>query len=164
MAKIRSRSASLLAALASGALLLVAAAPVYAGGPAFQMDLAAGLACPAFDLRIEGYGDGQQVSRDLPGGRILGAGTGFELVFTNLASGKSITTKANGAASVTTTLRDGSSRMALTGHNVVILFPADGGPSTTLYVGRVSIGVATDGVWTVGASAGASMDVCAAVS
>lgn len=164
MSKTRSRGASLLATLASCALLLVAAGPVAASGPAFQMDLPAGLACPSFDLRIEGYGTGQQVSRDLPGGRILGAGTGFALVFTNLASGSSIRTSPNGATTLTTTYGDGSSRMALTGHNVVILFPADGGPSTTLYVGRVVIGVAPDGTWTVGAVAGTSMDVCAALS
>jgi hypothetical protein len=164
MSEPRRRRASRWAALAAIAALLVTAAPVAADGPAFSFDLPAGWACSDFDLRIEGYGDGQQVSRELPGGRVIGAGTGNTLVYTNLQSGATLSTRANGAVSITTAYDDGTLRMALQGHNVVILFPADGGPSTTLYVGRVVVNVAADGVWSVAPGAGTATDICAALS
>lgn len=163
MSESRRRHASIGAAIAAIALLLVAAAPVAADAPVFQVDLPAGLACAGFDLRIEGYGSGQQVTRELPGGRVIGAGTGNVLVFTNLSTGATLSTRANGAVSITTTDADGASAMALTGHNVVILFPADGGPSTTLYTGGVWIRVAPDGVWSVQRQSGAGLDICGAL-
>ena len=47
----------------------------------------------------------------------------------------------------------------------MILFPTDnGGPSTTLYAGRVTVDVAADGVWTVTKTAGTASDICAALS
>jgi len=165
MSEPRRRRASRWAALAAMAALLVTAAPVAADGPAFTFDLPAGLACADFDLRIEGYGDGPQVwERQLPGGRVITAGTGSRLVYTNLQTGATISTRSNGGVNMTTIYDDGTSRMALTGHNVLILFPADGGPSTTLYVGRVVIRVAADGVWTVAPGAGTATDICAALS
>lgn len=168
MSASRNRRATLFAALASMAMLLGAAVPASAAEPAFQMDLPAGLACAGFDLRVEGYGSGFPVNREfaVPGGtiRILSAGPGFQLTFTNLGTGRHVDLDSNGAVSWTRVYDDGSAAMALTGHNVVILFPADGGPSTDLYVGRVRIDVAPDGVWTVQGSAGAQLDICAALS
>ena len=153
------------AALAVVAGMLLSAAPASASGPAFQFDFPAGTACAGFDLRIEGYGSGQQVSRELPGGRIIGAGTGYGLVYTNLATGASLSTRANGAVSITTTDEDGSSTMAMMGHNVVILFPSDdGGPGVTLYVGKVVVSVGSDGVWSVQRVSGTATDVCATLS
>jgi hypothetical protein len=163
MSNVRRRGAAIGAVLAA-ALLLVAATPVAAADQAFAVDFPAGLACAGFDLRIEGYGSGQQVNRALPGGRIIGAGTGMELRFTNLATSATYATKANGAVTLTTTYDDGASKLMLTGHNVVILFPADGGPSTFLYVGRVVIDVGVDGVWNVQSGTGTATDICAVLS
>lgn len=168
MTALRSRRASALAALTSVALLLAVAGPASADEPAWEFTLPAGLACAGFDLQVTGYGPGPQVDRlfDGSGGTVLNlkAGTGNALTFTNLSSGASISTDANGAVNWTAYYPDGSQRMMLTGHNVVILFPADGGPSTTLHVGRVTIDAAADGVWTVRTIAGTKFDICAAIA
>ena len=163
----RSRSASALAALASVGLLVALAGPVAADTPAFSADFPAGLAC-GFELQVDGYGTGSQAVREFTGkdGTVLNlaAGTGYALTFTNVSTGATFSTSSNGAVSWTATRPDGSAKMTLMGHNVVILFPSDGGPSTKLYVGRVVIGVAADGVWTVGPAAGPAMDICARLS
>ena len=61
---------------------------------------------------------------------------------------------------------DGSQRVTLTGHNVLILFPSDvpAGPSTTLYVGRVVFTVDVNGIFTLVSTSGTSTDLCAALS
>jgi hypothetical protein len=168
MTALRSRRASALAALTSVALLLAVAGPASADEPVSEFTLPAGLACADFDLQVAAYGPGSQVVRrfDRTGGTVLNlkAGTGKAMTFTNVSSGASISTDANGAVDLTATYPDGSQRMMLTGHNVVILFPADGGPSTTLHVGRVRIDVAPDGVWTVRTIAGTKFDICAAIA
>ncbi len=168
MSTSRSKRATGLAVVAAGALMLTLAGPAAAAEPVFEMELPAGLACADFDLQIAGYGDGAQVGKEFtnPAGtvRALTAGTGFQLVFTNGSTGSTISTRSNGAVSWTTYNADGSQRFNLQGHNVVILFPADGGPSTTLYVGKVSIDQAVDGAWTVTKAAGTAMDICGALS
>lgn len=168
MTALRSRRASALAALTSVALLLGVAGPASAADPAWEVTFPAGLACADFDLQVTAYGPGPQAVRQFEraGGTVLNlwAGTGNALTFTNPSSGASISTDANGAVNWTAIYADGSQRMMLTGHNVVILFPADGGPSTTLHVGRVTIDVATDGVWTVRTIAGTEFDICAAIA
>jgi hypothetical protein len=168
MSATRSRRATALAALASVALVATLAVPAAAAAPAFEMDLPAGWACQDFDLHVAGYGDGSQVVREFDGrgGTVLylNAGTGYELAFTNVASGATISTKSNGAVNWTAVRPDDTAKMTLLGHNVVILFPADGGPSTTLYAGRVVIDIAADGVWTVKKVAALSTDICAALA
>lgn len=161
----RTRSATL-AALASIALLAAAVGPAAAADPVFAVDFPAGLACSDFTLHVEGFGGGPKAIRQFAtrSGTVLDlmAGTGTALTFSNESTDRSYALSANGAVSWTATYPDGSQRIALTGHNVVILFPADGGPSTKLYVGRVAISVAaTDGAWTVGATAGTVTDICA---
>lgn len=167
MSAIRSRRASALAAVVSLALAAALAAPAAAAEPAFQATFEAGLACPAFDLQVTGYGTGSQVVREFtrPDGTVLSltAGTGYALRFANGSTGATYDLRANGAVSWSSWAGDGSGTMTLLGHNVVILFPADGGPSTTLYTGRVQIGVAADATWTVGKVAGSRVDLCAAL-
>jgi hypothetical protein len=168
MSTSRSRRTTGLAAIASLGLLVALAGPATATEPVFQMDLPAGLACAGFDLHLDGYGEGSQVVRTFEGngGTILylTGGTGYALTFTNVSTGATFSTESNGAVSWTAVRPDGTARMNLMGHNVVILFPADGGPSTTLHVGRAVIDVAADGVWTVGRTTGTRTDICAALS
>jgi len=160
--------ASGLAALASIALLVSVAGPAAADEPAFEFDIPAGFACADFDLHVAGIGTGSQVAREFSGhgGTVLNltAGTGYALTFTNASTDATFSLRSNGAVGWTAAYPDGSGRMTLMGHNVLILFPADGGPSTTLYAGRVAVDVAADGVWTVGKVAGTATDIRAALS
>jgi hypothetical protein len=133
------------------------------------IELPAGLACEDFDLRLEIRG-GSQVKEftDKNGNvvRMLSAGKGSALSFTNLSTGATFSLKSNGSAIHTTVNPDGSSTVADTGHNVLILFPTDvpAGPSTTLYVGRVVFTIDTSGVFTLQQVSGKTTDICAALS
>jgi hypothetical protein len=98
--------------------------------------------------------------------RSIGAGTGSALLFTNLDTGKTVSTKSNGAVSHTTFNPDRSLTQTLTGHNVLILFPTDNppGPSTTLIVGRVIFTVDVNGNFNVQEVSGNTTDICGALS
>ena len=97
--------------------------------------------------------------------RILSAGRGTKLVFTNLSNAKTLSLKPNGSVSHTQVNLDGTTTVALTGHNVLVLFPTDvpAGPSTTLYVGRIVYTVDASAVFTVQSVSGTTMDICAAL-
>jgi hypothetical protein len=172
MSTSRSRRATGLAALVSVGLIIALAGPAAAAEPSWQMDFAAGTpteACAGFDLHVDGYGGGSQAVLQFSrgGGTMvyLQAGTGFAMTFTNMSNGATLSTKASGSVSWTTVYPDGSQKLALLGSGVVILFPSDnGGPSTTLYTGRVTVDVAADGVWTVTKTFGRASDICAALS
>jgi len=160
--------------------LLFAAATLVALGSAvpstavaadFVMDLPAGLACESFDLRIEGNTNPKQVYNefyDKNGNlvRILSAGKGNSLLFTNLATNATLALAANGSVTQIVPNGDGSQTWMMMGHNVLILFPTDvpAGPSTTLYVGRVVFTVDTSGIFTLQSNSGTAMDICAALS
>src|SRR5690349_5981862 len=115
--------------------------------PDFVVTYPAGLVCVYFDLQIEGWNNKQHVQefKDKKGiVRTLSVGRGSALRYTNVSTGKTFSSKPNGAVAHTTYNPDGSSTQKLTGHNVVILFPTDSplGPSTTLYDGdRVVISI-----------------------
>jgi hypothetical protein len=150
------------AALALASALAVAA-PASAAAPPFTIDLPAGLACAGFDLRVEGTGD-KRIMRtftDQNGQvvRLLSAGKGFDLTFTNLNSGASIAFPSNGSVERS----DGSTTFQNLGHNVLILFPTDvpQGPSTTLYTGQLVYTVDASGVFTVQSTSGRTTDICA---
>jgi hypothetical protein len=130
----------------------------------------AGVACE-FELALDLAGGDRRVERtfvDANGNpvRVLSAGVGSQLTFTNLSNDATLRLRANGAVMRTVFNADGSQTVTSTGHNVLILFPADvpAGPSTTLYVGRVVFTVGVDGVFTLESTSGASTDVCAALS
>jgi hypothetical protein len=133
------------------------------------IDLPAGFACD-FALRVEISGSSNVVKEfvDKNGNvvRMLTAGKGSALSFTNLSTGATFSLKANGAVSHTTFNPDGSITVAITGHNVLILFPTDvpAGPSTTLHVGRVVFTVDSSGVFTVQQVSGQTTDICAVLS
>jgi len=137
--------------------------------PAFSVTFPAGLACP-FELQVDGYGAGSQVVKtftDRHGNvKTLTAGTGNALVFTNTDNDATYSTRANGSVTQIVSRPDGSSTIALAGHNVLFLFPTDvpAGPSTTLYVGWVVVDVDAAGVYTVRSASGSAFDICAAVA
>ena len=139
-----------------------------AGSPDFVIDFPAGLVC-SFALHVEGSG-GPQVNKtftDRNGNvRVLSAGTGSALTFTNSATGKNLSLNSNGAVSNAVLYPDGSATVVLTGHNVLFLFPTDmpPGPSTTLYVGRVVFTIDAFGNYAVKETSGTSTDICAALS
>jgi hypothetical protein len=172
MSTSRSWRATGLAALASVGLLVALAGPVAAAEPVPAWEYTftgAEQACAGFDLHVAGYGEGSQVVREFDGrgGTALSlvAGTGWALAFTNATSGATFTTTSSGAATWTAAGQDGTSRKTMLGHNAVLLFPADnGGPSTILYIGRVTVDVSAAGVWTVTKNAGTALDICAALS
>lgn len=126
----------------------------------------AGLACP-FDLQIEQwFGKRHDTTfTDKKGiARLISAGTGSALKYTNLSTSGTFSSKSNGAVARTTVKLDGSSTQELTGHNVVILFPTDipAGPSTTLYDGgRVVISIDAGGNFTLKEESGNKIDICA---
>jgi hypothetical protein len=135
----------------------------------FAVDFPAGVAC-VFEMRVDGTG-GNQVYRefhDRDGNlvRLLFAGTGSALNFTNLSTGAALSLKGNGAVSHIALNPDGSATQVTTGHNVIILFPTDdpAGPSTTLYVGRVVTSIDSAGNYTLLKASGNSVDICAALS
>ncbi len=155
----------ILTTLPSVGSVAAAAAP-----PDAVIDLPMGTACPDFSLRIEIRGSNKVVKdfKDENGNvvRTLTAGKGSALSFINLSSRATFSLKANGAVAHTRFNPDGSSTVAITGHNVLILFPLDipAGPSTTLHVGRVVYTVDPNGVFTVQKVSGKRTDICAILS
>ncbi len=159
-----------MSAVAVGAL--TAALAVSADAVAAEHDVVfpAGVACE-FELALDLAGGDKRVERtfvDADGKpvRMLSAGVGSQLTFTNLSNDATVALPANGAVTRTVFNADGSQTVTATGHNVLILFPADvpAGPSTTLYVGRVVFRVDAQGVFTLESTRGTARDICAALS
>jgi hypothetical protein len=130
----------------------------------------AGTAC-TFDVSVDITGGStvQRVFKDKNGNvvRMLFAGLGSQLTFTNVQSGTTLALKANGSVTQVTNNPDNTSTYVTTGHNVLILFPTDvpAGPSTTLYVGQVVFTIDNiSGVFTLQRTSGKSADICAALS
>jgi hypothetical protein len=154
------------AALAlTSALAVATAAPASAA----TIFLPAGTACE-FPLTIEVSG-GKRIIREFTDEngnvvKIIEAGKGFDLEFTNEETKESIAFPSNGSVSQTTINADGSATVQATGHNVVIFFPTDDppGPSTTLYEGRLVYTVDSpypNGAFTLQSSSGPTTDICA---
>ena len=167
MLNLGRRRAAALAVLASMALLVGAAAPVAATD--FHDELPAGLAC-SFGLAIDGSGGGPQNYHEFtdPNDNVTGfvlAGRGNDLLFTNMDTGATFSTRANGSV-VKAALGPDSSLWTFMGHQVVILFPTDvpAGPSTTLFVGQVVIEIDAAGNYFVQKVAGTQLDICAALT
>ena len=130
----------------------------------------AGIACE-FGLRVESETNPNRVVRewrDSDGNlvRTLEAGRGGDVTLVNTETGASLTLKGNGAVNRTTYNPDGSWTTELTGHYVLILWPTDfpAGPSTTLYVGRVTYTSTPDFTFTLVGSSGTQRDLCAELS
>jgi hypothetical protein len=168
MRKVSYKRASASGAVALMLALAGSAAPAVAAPFSFELD--PGQGC-AFGLGVSGTGGdhrGGHTFVDANGNpvRIIDAGRGSRLTFTNLSTGATLTLRANGAVTNTVINPDGSSTVTTTGHNVLILFPTDvpAGPSTTLFTGRVVFTVSPTGVFTLLSTAGTSTDICAALA
>jgi hypothetical protein len=131
---------------------------------AFTVDFPAGLACE-FHLQVDASGSNFHM-KEFKNGRILSAGTGFALTFTNVDTDDTLSLKSNGFAQQITNNPDGTQTVVSMGHNVIFLFPTDTppGPSTTLYVGRVVYTVDSFGNFDVQEASGNTADICAALS
>lgn len=129
-------------------------------------DVPAGLGCE-FELRIAQTGGNlilkEFYDRDGNKLRILQAGKGFDLVLTNLDTGKRLTLPTPGSVMSTRLNADGTQTVSSTGHNLVVLFPTDvpAGPSTVLYIGRLVYLVNTSGAFIVQSFNGRTRDICA---
>ncbi|HEX5858097.1 MAG TPA: hypothetical protein VFY91_08320 [Microbacterium sp.] len=145
--------------------LSATALPAHAADP-FVWNFPAGDACD-FELTVEGTPSAHPVERlheDSEGNpvRLIQAGKGYALTFTNESSGATFSSPSNGGATRTEFHPDGSRTVTLTGHNLLIMFPTDvpAGPTTELYVGRVTIDIDTDAVFTITSSSAKTVDVC----
>ena len=164
-----SKRMSLAATVALTAALAVFPGPAGAADR-ITITLPAGVAC-SFELQVDIVSGDHRVNRtfvDANGNpvRILEAGFGNQLTFTNTSTGSTIALPANGSVSQTVMNADGSQTVTLSGHNVLILFPSDvpAGPSTTLYVGRVVFTVDLHQVFTLVSTSGTARDICAGLS
>ena len=168
MGKSVNKRMSVAVAAASMAAFAVSADAAVAAS--FHLEFDAGVAC-TFGLAVDGAGGGEGVTRtfvDADGNtvRIVTAGRGSRLTFTNLSSNETFALPATGAVTNTVVNADGSRTVTLTGNNVVILFPSDvpAGPSTTLYVGRVVYTADANGNFTLVSTSGTATDICAELS
>jgi len=97
---------------------------------------------------------------------VVSVGTGVSFTYTNVTTGKQITTKGSGSAAKVVTM-DGIQTRTQSGLNALILFPTDvpEGPSTTVYRGKIVFTIdTTTRVFTLISHSGESLDVCKALS
>jgi hypothetical protein len=117
--------------------------------------------CPGFDVGItfgESHGNPVQVG---PRAVLLAGTSTFTL--DNQTTGATTTVRTAGAVSAEPG-PNGSTIFMVAGPSVLILFPTDpGGPSTTLYPGRLVFSQSADGVTTIISTSGATRDLCAAL-
>ncbi len=135
--------------------------------PDQTLDYPAGLAC-SFELKIEVWNGNKQTreTKDKNGiVRIISAGTGGALRFTDVDTGQTLSTKSDGAVQIQKFNPDGSFIETDLGHTVLILFPTDipPGPSTTLYVGKLVFSSDASFNFTVLNEPNNKTDICAAV-
>lgn len=153
--------AAVVAAIAAIAL------PGAAQAADFVLPLPAGTAC-TFDITVTGVDNPHRLMKEFTDAdgnvvRLLAAGKGSDLTFTNDATGATVSLSGNGAVTDTRLGAGGTATVQSTGHNVLVLFPTDipAGPSTTLYTGRVTYTVDGEGVFRVVSTSGRTLDICA---
>jgi hypothetical protein len=118
--------------------------------------------CPGFDVGVT-FGDSHGNPVQVGPRAVLLAGTST-FTLDNETTGATTTVRTAGAVSAEPG-PNGSTIFTVAGPNVLILFPTDpGGPSTTLYQGRLVFNQSADGVTTIISSSGATRDLCAALS
>ena len=140
---------------------------------AAQITLPPGQACADFGVVIDFNVPDQRVMRtfyDKNGNpvRYLNAGKGTQFVFTNSASGVTLTVKTGGSVEHITPNANGTQTWVTSGHELVILFPTDTppGPATTLYIGRLVFTFDPSSSTFLGIQSftGRSIDICAALA
>jgi len=137
-----------------------------------QIVLPAGEACADFGIGIDIVPPKHRVEKtfyDTNGNpiRYLAAGKGNQLIFTNSASGFTLTVKTGGSVEHITPNPDGTQTWVTTGHELLIFFPTDNppGPATTLYIGRLIFTLDPSSFTFLGIRSftGKSVDICAAL-
>jgi hypothetical protein len=159
-----------IAAAIPAALMFIAAQTTVAEPPEpvppQSFEFPAGVACD-FPLGVVQSGGNLHtktfVDRNGDPIRVIQAGKGFLLTYTNLDTGNSVTIQTDGSVSQTTFDPDGTQTVSATGHNGLILFPSDvpTGPSTTHYIGRIVYTIDSNGVFTLVSTSGSQRDICA---
>ena len=155
-------------------LALATVAAIGFASPAVADDIditfPAGGACQ-FELRLEAHSTDQQHVKqffDKSGEivRMITAGKGHAITFTNVATGASISFKPNGFSDHDTFNADGSTTLTIMGHVALILGATDvpPGPSTVFYVGKLVFTIDSAGTATLQESSGRQTDVCAALA
>jgi hypothetical protein len=133
--------------------------------------LDAGVACPDFALSVAGSGAQGKVRTfvDQNGDtvRMLTTGRGYNLTFTNLATGDQLVLPSRGSSQVVVPNADGTYSSTIRGSALIILFPGDvpEGPSSHVYQGRTVFHLEADGSTFISLETyGTSTDICAALS
>jgi len=134
----------------------------------FTTSFPSGVACD-FELGLAGSGANFHTREffDKNGDRIrlITAGRGYALTFTNVDTSATFSTRSNGSVQHEAFNADGSSTIVSTGHSILILFPTDvpAGPSTTLYIGRVVFTNDGNTNFVLLENNGTATDICAAL-
>ena len=138
----------------------------------FHIVLLPGEACPEFGITIDITTPDHRVFNtfhDRNGNpvRSLAAGQGSQFLFTNSATGVTLSVKTGGSVEHKKPNRDGTETWVTTGHELVVLFPTDtpAGPATTLYIGRLVFTIDPNSFTFFGIRSftGKSIDICAAL-
>ncbi|MDR6686657.1 hypothetical protein J2Y41_002218 [Arthrobacter sp. 1088] len=158
-------------ALRLAPVAVLVAAMLYPAVPAaaalqLPISLPAGEGC-SFALMLDGSGGIIHTTefKDKDGNvvRVLEAGKGVLLTYTNLDTGESVTIRTDGSVASTRVNADGTLTVTATGHNGLILFPTDipAGPTTTHYIGKLVYDIdPVTGVFTFVTSSGQQRDIC----
>ena len=137
-----------------------------------HIELPPGQACTEFGITIDITGPDHRVMRtffDKNGNpvRSLNAGKGNQFLFTNSATGFTLTVKTGGSVEHITPNANGTETWITSGHELVVLFPTDTppGPATTLYIGRLIFTLEPTSFTFLGIRSftGRSIDICAAL-
>ena len=130
--------------------------------------LPAGVGCEfALTVTFEGQNvNTHEFTTDDGTAKVLLAGKGNDLTFTNEETGESLFFKSLGYRETTVTNPDGSGTTTSSGTVGLILFPTDSpaGPSTTLIRGRLVYDFTATADFTVKSVSGNVTDICAALS
>ena len=117
--------------------------------------------CPGFDVGVT-IGDGAGNPTTVGPRAVQLAGT-MTIALDNQTTGTTYSVRTAGAAR-TAPGPSGSTIWTVTGPSILFLFPSDsGGPSTTLYQGRLVFEQSADNVTTIKSSTGGTVDLCAAL-
>lgn len=138
----------------------------------FVFEVPEGQGCAEFPLGIEATGSQSPIrtfyDRSGEVSRVLIAGQGYALTFSNPENDKELVLKPTGFSRTTVTREDGRQDVVDRGAFAIILFPTDtpAGPAATLYQGRAVYTLSADGSNMLESltASGRTTDICAALS
>jgi hypothetical protein len=152
------------------ATIVGSATSAFAADPPPTLQLPPGVACTyGLDIYASGGNQHSKSFTDKNGNvvRMITSGLGTQLRFVNHDTGASLLIKPSGGSVMHTTVNpDSTQTVSLTGHSTLILFDTDvpAGPSTTLYIGRVSYTVDAVGGFRITSTSGKQTDIRGAPS